>query len=310
MAATSPKQKIVIVCGPTGVGKTRFAIDLALKFGGEIIGADSVQIYRYLDIGSAKPTAEERAAVPHHLVDFIDPDQSFSAADYAAMAQEVLTDFQIRNVLPVVVGGTGLYIKALVYGLFEAPVADATLRRRLRREVDRIGAPALHHRLARSDPRAADRIHPNDALRITRALEVFETTGRSISSHQQIHGFKEPLVDTLRIGLTLPRDQLYDRINQRVDIMLAAGLQEEVQSLLNQGYDPQLKSMQSLGYRHMTAFLHGAVGWDEAVVTLKRDHRRYAKRQLTWFAADSSVYWLQPHEIDAASELVARFIEA
>lgn len=301
--------KVVIICGPTGVGKTRFAIDLALKFGGEIIGADSVQIYRLLDIGSAKPTAEERAAVPHHLVDIIEPDQSFSAADYAAMAHEVLADFQIRNVLPVVVGGTGLYIKALVYGLFEAPLADDAIRRRLRREVDRIGAPALHRRLAQSDPRAADRIHPNDALRITRALEVLETTGNSISYHQQTHGFKEPLVDTLRIGLTLPREQLYDRINQRVDMMLAAGLQEEVRGLLDQGYDPQLKSMQSLGYRHMTAFLQDAVGWDETVVALKRDHRRYAKRQLTWFAADSSVHWLQPDEIDAAIELTARFLK-
>jgi tRNA dimethylallyltransferase len=303
-----PKPKVVIICGPTGVGKTRFGIDLALKFGGEIIGADSVQIYRHMAIGSAKPTAEERAAVPHHLVDFIEPDQSFSAADYAATAHEVIADFQNRDILPVVVGGTGLYIKALVYGLFESPVADEALRRRLRREADQLGAPALHRRLAQSDPQAADRIHPNDALRITRALEVLETTGRCLSSHHQAHGFKEPSVDALHFGLTLPRDQLYDRINQRVDMMLAAGLKEEVQGLIHQGYDPQLKSMQSLGYRHMTAFLQGAATWDETVATLKRDHRRYAKRQLTWFTADEAVHWLQPHEPDTAIELVDRFL--
>ena len=303
------KSKIIVVCGPTGVGKTRFALDLALKFGAEIIGADSVQIYRHMDIGSAKPTAEERAAVPHHLVDFIDPAQAFSAADYAATAQEVLHGLYDRGVLPLVVGGTGLYIKALVYGLFEAPAVDEALRRRLRLEADQTGAPALHHRLAQMDPQAAGRIHPNDAFRITRALEVLETTGRSISSHQQAHGFKEPLVDVLSIGLTLPRDKLYESINHRVDLMLADGLKEEVQRMLDQGYDPQLKSMQSLGYRHMTAFLQGAVAWDETVVTLKRDHRRYAKRQMTWFAADSSMHWLQPGEIDAAIELAARFLK-
>jgi len=309
MKDISPKPKIVIICGPTGVGKTRFAIDLALKFGAEIIGADSVQIYRHMDIGSAKPTAEERAAVPHHLVGCIDPARSFSAADYAAMAQEVLQGVYHRGVLPVVVGGTGLYIKALVYGLFEAPAEDEALRRRLRLEADQTGAPALHHRLAQLDPWAAGRIHPNDAFRITRALEVLETTGRSISAHRQAHGFKEPLVDVLSIGLSLPRDQLYDRINHRVDMMLAAGLKEEVQDLLEQGYDPQLKSMQSLGYRHMTAFLQDAVAWDETVVTLKRDHRRYAKRQMTWFTADSSMHWLQPNEVDAATELVTRFLK-
>jgi tRNA dimethylallyltransferase len=309
MKNISPKLKIVIICGPTGVGKTRFAIDLALKFGGEIIGADSVQIYRHMDIGSAKPTAEERAAVPHHLVDCVDPDRAFSAADYAAMAQEVLQALYDRDVLPVVVGGTGLYIKALVYGLFEAPAADEALRRRLHREVQQAGAPALHRRLAQSDPQAAGRIHPNDAFRITRALEVLETTGRSISRHQQTHGFRQPQVDALSIGLTLPRDQLYERINHRIDLMLAAGLKEEVQSMLDQGYDPQLKSMQSLGYRHMTAFLQGAVTWDEAVVTLKRDHRRYAKRQMTWFSADGAVHWLQPDGIDAAIELVERFLK-
>lgn len=308
MADTSPKQKIVIVCGPTGVGKTRFAIDLALKFGAEIIGADSVQIYRRLDIGSAKPTAEERADVHHHLVDCVDPEQPFSAADYAAMAQGVLRDLRDRNVLPLVVGGTGLYIKALVYGLFSAPDGNEVLRRRLRREAQQSGAPALHRRLEKADPDTARRIHPNDAIRITRALEVLETTGRSITFHQQTHGFQEPLVDPLRIGLTVPRDQLYARINRRVDLMMAAGFQQEVQTLLDQGYGQQLKSMQSLGYRHMTAFLQGAVGWDETVATLKRDHRRYAKRQMTWFAADEGMHWLKPDEVDTAIKLVDRFL--
>ena len=246
--AKKPFPKIVVICGPTGVGKTRFAIDLAMKYGGEIIGADSMQIYRYMDIGTAKPTAAERAAAAHHLVDCIDPAQNFSAADYAAMAHEMLAAMQARGVLPFVVGGTGLYIKALIYGLFDAPGGDGALRRKLRQEAEEIGAPVLHHRLARQDPQAADRIHPNDAMRIVRALEVLETTGRSISSQQRVHGFREPLVEALHIGLTLPREQLYERINQRVDAMLAEGLTDEVKRLLDRGYDPQLKSMQSLGY--------------------------------------------------------------
>lgn len=309
MKDSSPKPKIIVICGPTAVGKTRFAIDLALKFGAEIIGADSVQIYRHMDIGSAKPTAEERAVVPHHLVDCIDPARTFSAADYAARVRGTLQGLYDRGVLPLVVGGTGLYIKALMYGLFEAPAGDTALRRRLRKEADRAGAPALHRRLAQLDPQAAGRIHPNDAFRITRALEVLETTGCAISTHQQAHGFNEPLVDALRIGLTLPRDQLYERINHRVDMMLAAGLKEEVQGLLDQGYDPQLKSMRSLGYRHMATYLQDAAAWEETVVTLKRDHRRYAKRQMTWFTADSSLHWLQPHEIEVAVELVNRFLK-
>ena len=308
MTKRMQKFKVVVICGPTGVGKTRFAIELAKRFSGRIIGADSMQIYRYMDIGTAKPTPDERAEVTHHLVDCVDPAEEFSAADFAARADDIARQLSDQGILPLVVGGTGLYIKALIYGLFEAPPFDAAVRERLRLEAGDLGAPALHERLARLDPEAAGRIHPNDAFRIVRALEVLEITGLPISAHQSQHGFQQPRYDALTIGLSLPREQLYARINQRVDMMLAAGLKDEVQTLLNKGFDPNLKSMQSLGYRHMIAYLNGTIAWEEAVRTLKRDHRHYAKRQMTWFSANDSLRWLEPGAVEPAAEWIRQFL--
>jgi tRNA dimethylallyltransferase len=297
-----------VICGPTGVGKTRFAIDLAKGFSGEIVGADSMQVYRHLDIGTAKPTAAERAMVPHHLVDCIDPDRPFDAANYEQRAYSILLALLEKGRVPFVVGGTGLYIKALIYGLSDAHPSNPAIRQRLRRIADREGAPFLHQRLVSEDPKAAVRIHPNDAFRIIRALEVLEITGRPISAHQDHHGFRHARFDALIIGLTLPRDQLYARINRRVDEMIAAGLQMEVQDLLVRGYDPRLKAMQSLGYRHMVAYLQKKISWENAILTLKRDHRRYAKRQLTWFEADPSIHWLDPQKTTSAVQLIDRFL--
>ena len=192
--------------------------------------------------------------------------------------------------------------------MFEAPSSDETLRQRIRREVEISGSPALHRRLAELDARAARRIHPNDTFRITRALEVLESTGRPISAHHSSHGFGRPRFNVLSLGLTLPRDQLYARINRRVDQMIEQGLLEEVRALLDSGYAPELKPMQSLGYRHMVAFLLGALSWDETVRTLKRDHRRYAKRQMTWFGRIPAIHWLAPDDIDSAQRLVADFM--
>lgn len=299
--------KIVVIAGPTGVGKTDFAVHLAQKLRAEIVGADSMQIYREMEIGTAKPTPAEREAVRHHMVDIVPPDHSFDAADYAREADRVIQYLHERSILPLVVGGTGLYIKALLLGLFDTPKPDEALRERLRTEARQKGGESLHRRLQNLDPEAAARIHPNDTMRLVRALEIAELTGRPLSQHHAGHGFSRPRFDTLKIGLTLPREILYARIDRRVEQMVADGLEEEVRSLLARGYAPELKSMQALGYRHMVAFLQGRVDRTETERTLKRDHRHYAKRQLTWFKADPEFHWLSPAEAPNALELISTF---
>lgn len=300
--------QIVVICGPTGVGKTAFAISLARRFGGQIVGADSMQIYRHMNIGTAKPTDDEKAAVRHHMVDIIEPDQPFDAALYAEQARRIIRGL-IENGTPAfVAGGTGLYIKALVYGLFQSRTSHTVARRSLKLQMARHGAAAMHSRLAAQDPNAAQRIHPNDTYRILRALEVFEITGHAMTVHHRQHGFRKARYQPLYIGLGMPREQLYARIDRRVDVMLAAGLLEETRMLLDRGYDPSVKAMQALGYRHMVDFIQGKMTWEEAVRTLKRDHRRYAKRQLTWFNAVENIHWLSPDHVQAAADLIERFL--
>jgi len=302
------KKRIVVVCGPTGSGKTGLAIGLAQRFDGEIVGADSMQIYRTMDIGTAKPTPAEQALATHHMIDIVDPDEDFDAAMYADAAGRAIDSVVNRGRLPLVVGGTGFYIKALVYGLFEEGPSDPEIRRRLKEAVRSGGSAALHRRLAALDSRAAARIHPNDAYRIVRALEVFEITGQPLSDFQQRHRFQDQRFDVLFLGVTWPRPILYDRIDRRVDRMMDQGLADEVRGLLARGYDPQLKSMQSLGYRHLTAFINGETDLDETVRTLKRDHRRYAKRQLTWFRADPAVHWMTPDAPQASVDRIGKFL--
>lgn len=302
-----PKKKIVIICGPTGAGKTGFAIELARRLEAEIVGADSMQIYRYMDIGTAKPTPVEQAAAPHHLIDIVDPDQDFDAAAYAAMAAAAIGQIIDRGRIAFVVGGTGFYIKALLYGLFEKGPSDEMIRRRLNQQVETDGPAALHRQLTAIDPVAAARIHVNDRYRIVRALEVHAVTGEPLSVFQQRHGFREPRFDALEIGLAWPRPVLYDRINRRVDSMIEQGFLDEVRQLLARGYRRDLKSMQSLGYRHLAGVIEGGDSMEEALTTLKRDHRRYAKRQLTWFRARPAVHWLNPTQTDGAEELIGAF---
>ncbi len=294
MESFQPKPKGIIICGPTGVGKTSFAIQLARLFQGEIIGADSMQIYRHMDIGTAKPTPAERSLVPHHMVDIVDPDEPFDAETYATLSLSIVMALQARQVLPFVVGGTGLYIKSLVYGLFDARPRDEALRIRLKQEAEKEGAEALFERLKQVDPVTARKLHVNDTYRIIRALEVYETSGVPISDYQRRHRFQESRVTTLKFGLHMGRDQLYDRIDERVDMMIQAGLLDEVRRLQESGYSGELKSMQSIGYRHMCDFLDGRLDWPETIRTLKRDTRRYAKRQMTWFKADREVVWVDP----------------
>ncbi|MFZ5569056.1 MAG: tRNA (adenosine(37)-N6)-dimethylallyltransferase MiaA [Thermodesulfobacteriota bacterium] len=293
------KPIIIVICGPTGVGKTAAAIDLALDFHGEIVSADSMQVYRHMDIGTAKPTSAEKAAVPHHLIDVVDPDAPFDAALFAELAGNVIEDLRIRGILPFVVGGTGLYLKALLHGLSRALPPDPDILLRLKREAAEKGSPVLHRRLSVCDPASAARIHPNDTFRIVRALEIYEKTGRTISAIHAAHRFAGSRYRALKIGLRMDRETLYDRIEKRVDRMLASGLLEEVNRLLEKGFHENLKSMQSIGYRHMTEYLMGKTGWDETVMQLKRDSRRYAKRQLTWFAADREIRWFSTDQGEA-----------
>jgi tRNA dimethylallyltransferase len=301
------ENKIVTVCGPTGSGKTGLAIELARALNGEIVGADSMQIYRYMDIGTAKPTPAEQARAVHHLIDVVDPDEAFDAAMYAEAAGRAVREIIGRGRLPLVVGGTGFYIKALVYGLFEKGPSDPAVRQRLQQAADERGSAAMHQRLAAVDPPAAAKIHPNDTYRILRALEVFEITGAPLSQFQQRHRFKKRLFNPLSIGVAWPRPVLYDRIDRRVDRMMDQGFEAEVRGLLAKGYHRDLKSMQSLGYRHLAAFIDGETDFDEAIRTLKRDHRRYAKRQLTWFKADPAVCWIAPTSVSEAVERVRCF---
>jgi len=309
MRAATEKPKIIVICGPTGVGKTAVGVELAGHFNGQIIGADSMQVYRHMDIGTAKPTAEEQARVAHHMIDIIGPDEPFDAARYAELAGTKIFELDRQEVTPFVVGGTGLYIKALLHGLFEAEVFDADVRRRLKQEADAQGIESLHERLRRLDPESAERLHPNDRYRILRALEVVETTGKPISRYHREHGFSEQPFEALKIALSMDRKALYARINQRVDAMIAAGFLEEVKRLLARGYSGNLKSMQSIGYRHMLDFIQGRSSREACVRTLKRDHRRYAKRQLTWFKADPQIIWKEPGQVEEIKMLVEKFLD-
>jgi tRNA dimethylallyltransferase len=309
MGSPANKPKVIVICGPTGVGKTAVGIQLAEKLGGEIISADSMQIYRYMDIGTAKPTPDEQSRIPHHMIDIVDPDEDFDAVRFAEIARNKVMQLHQRGVMPLVVGGTGLYIKALLQGLFQTNPVDPKARERLMKEAAENGSGILYDRLKRVDPDTADRLHPNDSYRIIRALETIESTGRSISEHQQAHGFTDEPFNALKICLQIDRQKLYDRIDQRVDFMIEAGFVDEVKKLLGMDYSADLKSMQSIGYRHMADFLEGRLSWDECVRTLKRDTRRFAKRQFTWFGADQQIQWYEPDQLNEIVRLVEGFLE-
>jgi tRNA dimethylallyltransferase len=285
------RPRVVILLGPTGVGKSKFAIECAEELGGEIISADSMQVYRYMDIGTAKPTLDDQRKVRHHLIDLVTPDQPFHAALYRALGRKTIDRLIESKKRIWVAGGTGLYIKTLTQGLFSSPKIDPAVRENLKAEAKEKGGDALFERLKRVDSETASRLHPNDLFRIIRALEVFDSTGVPVSFYRGQHRFGERPYMTLKIGLEMNRDVLYRRIEERVDQMLERGFLGEVVKLMEMGYGRGLKPMQSLGYKQMVQFLLKEIGWDEAVIRMKRDTRHYAKRQWTWFKADPEVHW-------------------
>jgi len=304
------KPRILVICGPTASGKSELALDLARRLDGEIVNADSMQVYRGMDIGTAKPTPEQRTEIPHHLIDVADPDQPFSAADFAEAADAAIRDIDFRGKRTIVVGGSGLYIRALLKGLVDSPGDGGEIRQGLRTEAVERGNQAMWEELRRVDPHLAERIHPNNLVRTIRALELFRLTGIPLSRYQQEHGFSGQRYRSLQIGIRVERPLLYSRIDQRVDRMLEQGLLQEVRQLLNAGYGPETTAMRAIGYKEVTAHLAGECSLDEAIRLIKRDTRHYAKRQMTWFNADKDILWLEyPAKFDTISKNAIEFFE-
>lgn len=286
------KKLLVAIVGPTAVGKTEISIELALKLEGEIISADSMQIYKYMDIGTAKPTIEERKGVPHHMIDIIYPDEEFSVAEFKALAEKCIADIHSRGKLPILTGGTGLYVNAVCYGYtFSSFDKDESLRRQLKIEAEKYGKEYLYNKLKQIDPKAAEKIHPNNLRRVIRALEVYIKTGVPFSHFEELTKKRGSPYELLIFGLTRPREELYERINKRVQKMIENGWVDEVKKLLEMGYTKELNSMQALGYRQIIDYLEGRITLQQAINLICRDTRRYAKRQYTWFRKDKNIIW-------------------
>ena len=294
------KQRIVIILGPTASGKTDLAVRLAERFDGEIVNADSMQVYRGMDIGTAKPSLELRREIPHHLIDIVDPDMNFSASDFRREATRAIEEIAGRGKNVFIVGGTGLYIRVLLQGLVDSPSGAGEVREELEEKATREGNEALLNELNRVDPVTAALLHPNDRIRIIRALEVHRLTGVPISRERSAHGFSGDYYRALKIGLTVERRELYGRIDSRVEGMIAKGLVAEVKTLLDRGFSPRLKALRSIGYRQICAYISGENSLDEAIRLIKRDTRHYAKRQMTWFNNDNEIKWVEYSDIFAS----------
>ncbi|MCE5335097.1 MAG: tRNA (adenosine(37)-N6)-dimethylallyltransferase MiaA [Desulfobacteraceae bacterium] len=296
---------LILLAGPTASGKTALSLELARRLSAEIVNADSMQVYRFMDIGTAKPTPEERALIAHHLIDVADPDSDFDAARYLELARPAVEDLHRRGKVPLVVGGTGLYMKILTRGICPGPASDLAIRERLIVDEAERGLPQLYADLERIDPESALRIHPNDRQRILRALEFFLLTGVPLSLSQARHGFSDALFPAVKIFIHRDREELYGRIDRRVEAMLEAGFKSEVEHLLDLGFGPELKSMQSLGYRQMVGHIRGDLTLDRAVYLIKRDTRRYAKRQITWFKADPEFRFFHAGDVESIFSHIA-----
>lgn len=291
-------EKVIVIAGPTASGKTDLAIELALKVNGEIISADSMQIYREMNIGTAKPALEERRGVVHHLIDVVDPDEDFSVAQFQACAKECIKDILNRGRVPIVAGGTGLYVNALVYNLtFSETITNWEYREYLQGLASEQGPSVLHQLLQKVDSISAENIHPNNIKRVIRALEVFETTGKPISEYQEESRKNPPPYDYKIFGLDVDRDLLYSRIDRRVDKMIEQGLYKEVEGILAKGYSPDLVSLQGIGYKEIIQVLMGLSSLPEAVEKIKTGTRHLAKRQVTWFKKTEGLKWIKTGDL-------------
>jgi tRNA dimethylallyltransferase len=304
------KPKVVVITGPTAVGKSALALATARRVGAEVIGADSRQVYRFLDIGTAKPGQAEREEVVHHLLDVVNPDEHFNSACYLTQARAAIADILRQGQRVLVVGGTGLYIKVLTQGLFAGPKAEAGLRARLRLQEEVEGRGFLYRQLQAVDPEAARILHPHDTLRLIRALEVFLLSGKPISVWQREHCFQDRLFSVLTVGLVLERDELYRRIERRCWSMVEEGLVEEVERLWAMGYGPELPPLRSIGYGQIGKYLRGIMGWQEAMAEMIRETRHLAKRQLTWFRSDAEIRWFRPRQRSEIMAELERFWRA
>lgn len=286
---------VLILVGPTGSGKTSLSVDIASALGAEIISADSRQIFRYMDIVTAKPDRDQLSKIPHHFIDIVNPDQPYDAGQYGLDARDRVRVLHEEGKPVLVVGGSGLYIKALVDGFFESSSRDDHFRVELRKRIDEVGAKAIHDELRAVDPVTADRLHPNDVKRIERALEVYHLTGRPVSSLREEPSIPLPWTPVF-VGLQWSREVLYSRIERRVDEMLIAGAVEETKKLLRMGYNPDLVSMEGLGYREIADYVAGRTTYERMTELFKQRTRNYAKRQLTWFRKDLRIKWFDMRE--------------
>lgn len=299
------KKPLIILTGPTAVGKTKASIGLAKAVDGEIISADSMQVYRHMDIGSAKIKPEEMEGIPHHLIDVLEPDDEFHVVKFQQLAKKAMREIWERGHIPIVTGGTGFYIQALLYDIdFDENEKEDAYRKELEAYAREHGAEALHEKLALVDPASAEMIHPNNIKRVIRALEFYEQTGKRISEHNEIQRQRESPYAFAYFVLTDDRAHLYERINRRVDQMIEEGLVNEVQALKDKGYTKQLVSMQGLGYKEILDYLDGNCTLEEAIYTIKRDTRHFAKRQLTWFKRERDVIWINKQSFGYEAEQI------
>jgi tRNA dimethylallyltransferase len=302
------KTKLVIILGPTAVGKSELAMELAALLSGEIVSADSQQVYRYLDIGTGKPSPEDQQRIPHHLIDILDPDEPFNVALFRTLAAQRIEQIHQRGRAVLVCGGSGLYIKALTQGLFEGPAHDPAIRRILQQRIDQDGLAALYEQLVEIDPNVISTIDANDRQRTIRALEVYQLTGRPLSQWQKDHAFQQQPYDVLKIGLNRERSELYERINRRCEQMIQDGLLDEVRGLVAMGFGLALKPLRSVGYRQMGQALSGVQELPDAIAEMKQETRKLAKRQLTWFRADHEICWFDPDSKAAITDAVKAFL--
>ncbi|MBE5822766.1 MAG: tRNA (adenosine(37)-N6)-dimethylallyltransferase MiaA [Butyrivibrio sp.] len=301
------KQKLIVLTGPTAVGKSKLSIELAKKIGGEIISADSMQVYKYMDIGTDKISKKKMEGVPHHLIDFLDPHEDFNVFTFQKLSKKAIKEIADRGKVPIIVGGTGFYIQAVLYDIdFTETDEDMTLRHELEERVKKEGTNGIYEELKKVDPLSAEMIHENNSKRVIRALEYYKKTGRPISEHNAEQSKKESCYDFTYFVLTDKRETLYSRIEKRVDQMIKDGLEDEVKKLLSMNIPKTATSMQGLGYREMIGYLNGEYDLDRAVYLIKRNTRHFAKRQLTWFKRERDVNWIDKEKFDHNDELIMK----